>query len=158
MDTQENTVEIVRVGVEDIPQAVPLFDAYRQFYKQVPDMEGARLFLTARLQEQSSAIFLAYRCDKEGARYACGFMQLFPSFSSVSLAPMWILNDLFVAPEARLTGVGHALMDHARAFVLERGARRLTLKTAVDNQRAQSLYESVGWLRDEQFYSYNLSL
>lgn len=156
METAANTIEVVRATPDDLSLIVPLFEGYRQFYKQAPDPEGARRFLAAHFEENSSVIFLAFRIDEQGERHACGFTQLYLSFSSVALKKLWILNDLFVASEARRLGVGRALLERARAFAAETGARGLTLKTAVDNYTAQSLYEAAGWKRDEQFYSYNL--
>jgi GNAT superfamily N-acetyltransferase len=156
MTTPENSLEIVRATLDDLPLIVPLFEGYRQFYKQAPDPEGAWRFLAAHFEENSSVIFLAFRVDEQGERHACGFTQLYPSFSSTALKKLWILNDLFVAPEARRLGAGRALLEAARVFALETQARGLTLKTAVDNHTAQSLYEDAGWKRDEQFYSYNL--
>lgn len=156
METPAKSVEIVRANSADIPLIAPLFDAYRQFYKQAPDLEGAQRFLTARFEENSSVIFLAYIHNETGQRHACGFTQLYPSFSSVSMKPLWILNDLFVAPEARRSGAGRALLERARAFAAGTQARGLTLKTAVDNATAQALYEAAGWQRDKQFYSYDL--
>lgn len=156
MDTAENTIEIVRATLDDLSLLVPLFDGYRQFYKQAHDPEGARRFLAEHFENETSVIFLAFRASAGGGRRACGFTQLYPSFSSVSLKPLWILNDLFVASDARRLGVGRALLERAREFAASTGARGLTLKTAVDNYSAQSLYESAGWKRDEQFYSYNL--
>lgn len=156
METAANTIEVVRATPDDLPVIVPLFEGYRQFYKQAPDPEGARRFLAAHFEEKSSVIFLAFRIDEQDERLACGFTQLYPSFSSAALKRLWILNDLFVAPDARRLGIGRALLEAARVFAVETQARGLTLKTAVDNYTAQSLYEAAGWKRDEQFYSYNL--
>jgi GNAT superfamily N-acetyltransferase len=155
MDTH---IEIVRATIEDIPLVTPLFDAYRQFYKQATDLEGATRFLSARLQEQSSVIFLAFSIDENGTRQPCGFTQLYPSFSSTTMERLWILNDLFVAPEARRLGVGKALLERARDFGAETQSKELTLQTAVDNYTAQSVYEANGWQREVEFYSYNLYL
>ena len=155
MNTQ---IEIVRAAMEDILLVTPLFDAYRQFYKQATNIEGARRFLSARLQEKSSVIFLAFRIDDKGVRHACGFTQLYPSFSSATMETIWILNDLFVAPEARRLGIGKALLERAREFGVETQAKELTLQTAVDNYTAQALYGAAGWQRDEEFLTYNLYL
>ncbi len=156
MEMQKKTTEIIRATIDDLPLIVPLFEGYRQFYKQTPDPEGARRFLAEHFEANSSVIFLAFLTDEQGERQACGFTQLYLSFSSVALKKLWILNDLFVAPEVRHLGVGRALLKGAREFAAETQARGLTLKTAVDNYPAQALYETAGWKRDEQFYSYNL--
>lgn len=145
-------MRVMRAGLEHLDVLVPLFDGYRQFYQQPSNLEGAREFLSERLERGESVIFLALSDSAEGL----GFTQLYPSFSSVSMRRLWILNDLFVAPMARKLGVGQALMERARAFALESGAKGLTLQTAVDNLPAQSLYESLGWRRETEFYTYNL--
>jgi len=85
-----------------------------------------------------------------------GFVNLYPVFSSVNLTRQWILNDLFVAPEARKLGVGRALMERARNLAEATQANGLALETAIDNQAAQKLYEGLGWKRDEEFYRYFL--
>jgi GNAT superfamily N-acetyltransferase len=136
-----------------IDDVVRLFDAYRQFYEQVTDLNGARNFLTERLVKNESVIFLA---SEDG--HPVGFTQLYPSFSSVSMQRTWILNDLFIAPNARGHGVGVALMERAKQFALETDARELTLETAKTNVTAQNLYEKCGWKRDEAFYKYELSM
>ncbi len=156
MATQKNTIEIVRATIDDLELIVPLFDGYRQFYKQASDLEGARSFLKAHFEQDTSVIFLAFSTDEAGQRQASGFTQLYPSFSSTSLKRLWILNDLFVAPGARRTGTGTALLEHARQFALATGAKGLSLATAVDNYTAQSVYEAAGWVRDREFYAYHL--
>ena len=153
-----NTIEVVRATIDDLPQLVPLFDAYRQFYKAPSDLEGAQRFLQAHFEQQTSVIFLAFGTNEEGERQARGFTQLYPSFSSVSMKRLWILNDLFVAPEARRAGVGRALLERARQFAEETHAKGLSLQTATDNYTAQAVYETNGWQRETEFYAYNLYL
>ena len=134
-----------RATVADLDAVAPLFDAYRQFYGQRPDPAAARAFLGERLARDESVIFLAVAEDGE----ALGFTQLYPSFSSVSVRRLWVLNDLFVRPGGRRGGVGRRLLERAREFAIETGAKGLTLSTAVDNAAAQALYESCGWREDE---------
>ncbi len=90
-------VKTIGAGLVHLDVLTGLFDAYRQFYGQEPDLLGARRFLEARLRGGDSVVLLAF--DATGA--GVGFVQLYPSFSSVAMKPIWILNDLFVAPEAR---------------------------------------------------------
>jgi GNAT superfamily N-acetyltransferase len=89
---------------------------------------------------------------------ASGFTQLYPSFSSVSMARIFILNDLFVVPEAGRSGVARRLLDAAARHACEAGAIRLSLSTALTNTAAQALYASAGWQPDDVFSVYHLAL
>lgn len=150
----EHGVAVRQATILDLDLLVPLFDAYRQFYRKPSDMDLARQFLLERFQHNESIIFLAVRED--GA--AVGFTQLFPSFSSASAARIFILNDLFVLPEARRMRVGALLLSAAAHFGRAIGAVRLTLSTEVTNEAAQALYEAEGWKRQTDFYVYDFAL
>lgn len=140
--------------IHDLDALVPLFDGYRRFYGKPSDEAGARDFLTTRLRLNESMILLAR--DEHGA--ALGFTQLYPLFSSVRMVRSWLLNDLFVAAGARRQGVAKALLEAAATQARNLGAASLSLSTALDNAPAQALYESLGWQRDRQFCSYDLTL
>jgi GNAT superfamily N-acetyltransferase len=146
--------EVRPASIRDLDALVPLFDSYRQFYRQASDPARARAFLAERFAHLESVILLA--CDERGA--GLGFVQLYPLFSSVGTLRIYLLNDLYVAPAARRIGVASALLkaaaEHARAL----GAGRLWLQTALDNAPAQALYESLGWQRDGEFCDYGLKL
>lgn len=144
---------IVQAGLQHLDALVPLFDAYRVFYEQESDVEKAEAFLRERLTGLESIIFLAFQGDKPS-----GFTQLYPSFSSVSLARIWILNDLFVTPESRGKGTAAALLQRAATFAENAGALRLSLATQVENVTAQRLYERLGWQREDGFYHYSLTV
>jgi GNAT superfamily N-acetyltransferase len=146
-------LDIRQATVEDLDSLVPLFDAYRQFYRQPSDLEGSRRFLLARFENNQSVIFMAFH---EGS--AIGFVQLYPSFSSTAMARILVLNDLFVVPEARRHGAGAALLQKAAEYGSAVGALRLSLRTELTNTTAQSLYESLGWKRDSVFCGYELTL
>lgn len=141
-------ITIQQANVSDVPAIAPLFDAYRIFYQQESDIELANIFLTERLQKQQSIIFFAVEMHDE----VLGFIQLFPSFSSVSAKRLWILNDLFIATKARRRGIARQLMNHARQFAIETGAKGLFLETAHDNFHGQALYESLGYRKNSEFY------
>lgn len=147
-------VMVRQATIADLDLLVPLFDAYRRFYRQPGDLDLARRFLLDRIQHNQSIIFVALQ--QNGT--AIGFTQLFPSFSSASAGRIFILNDLFVAPQARRHGVGAALLDAAASFGRAAGALRLTLSTEISNETAQALYEANGWRRQTDFYVYNLPL
>lgn len=137
----------------DISDLALLFDAYRQFYGQPSDVAGAAVFLSQRLAHRQSTIFVA-----QAAERLIGFTQLYPSFSSTRMAPIFILNDMFVTPDARQQGAASALLRAAADLARAQGALRLTLSTAHDNLAAQALYERQGWTRDTAFRTYNLAL
>ena len=140
--------------ITDLDALAPLFDGYRQFYRQPPDLPRARAFLDERIERGESLILLAR--DDDGA--GLGFTQLYPLFSSVRAVRTWLLNDLFVAPSARRRGVAGALLRTAAEQARERGAASLSLSTALDNAAAQALYESLGWRRESGFCEYSLGL
>lgn len=143
---------------DDVTAAAQLFDQYRQFYEQTSDVAAARMFLAMRLAAGQSVIFLAEDGAAGAARRAVGFMQLYPLYSSIQLSPVWLLNDLYTLPAARGRGVGAALLDAAAHFGREHGAGYLFLETAINNSKAQRLYEKKGWRRDVEFFTYALPL
>jgi ribosomal protein S18 acetylase RimI-like enzyme len=140
--------------LDDLDRVATLFDAYRQFYRQPADLARARNFIQERLQRQESVLLVA----ESAPGGVVGFCQLYPLFCSVRAVRMYVLYDLFVTPEARGTGAGRALMLAAEAHAASSGASRLELSTAKTNTVAQSLYESLGWVRDEAFFVYSKNL
>ncbi len=142
--------KIRRGTMLDLPRIAELFDAYRQFYGQARDPDGARAFLRERLQAGDSVVLIAER-----DRRFLGFAQLYPSFSSTSMKRLWILNDLFVAPAHRRGGVGRALLAAAEDFARATVAKGLVLATQKTNATAKALYEASGWKQDEVFDHYH---
>lgn len=133
---------------EDIGQLAELFEAYRKFYKQTANPKGARHFLLKRLRQNQSVVFCAFKGGK-----MLGFVQLYSTFSSLTMNASWILNDIFVVPEARGRRIATDLLEKAKQFVRKEGAKGLALETASDNP-AQKLYERLGWKKDEEFFHY----
>ncbi len=138
----------------DADAIAPLFDQYRQFYGKPPEPERAHKFIRERLQRAESVILVAADAGK-----LLGFVQLFPSFTSLETERLWVLNDLYVSPEGRGRGIGRMLMNAAREHAVKTGAKRLTLETMDDNRVAWSLYESLGYKRNNpatRFYTLEL--
>ena len=146
---------VLRATLEHLDLVQPLFCDYRQFYRLPRQEDAARAFLAARLKRQDSAILVAL--DGSGGE-AAGFVQLYPVFSSLQMAPAWILNDLFVRPASRRHRVAHELLDAANQLARHTSASQLELATGSDNTAAQKLYESRGWKRDTAFLHYSLEL
>ena len=144
-------MKVRKAQTEDLPALSELFDGYRQFYQQPADLAGAQAFLQQRFAQQESVVFVAE--DDAGL---LGFTQLFPSFSSVSMQRLWILNDLFVAAHARQRGVAKALMNQARDWAESTGSKGIILETDWDNTQAQALYQQLGYEQQNSTYHYFL--
>ena len=146
-----NSITTRLADLADLDTVAMLFDAYRQFYEQTPDLARARAFISERMARHESFILLA----EDTAGMAVGFCQLYPTFCSVEAAPILTLYDLYVTPEARRGGVGSTLLLAAEAHARQGGFRRMDLTTARTNLAAQSVYASLGWVRDDVFLAYN---
>lgn len=147
-------LEIARATIDDLEALLPLVTAYRVFYKRDPDAQRERAFVERNLSDGRSTIFLA----RETEHVTVGFVQLFQTYSTVCLGPQVILEDLFVAPEARGGGAATKLLERAEAYAREIGAVGMFLETATDNETAQRVYERAGWTRENRFYKYNAKL
>lgn len=146
-------IQVRQAVLSDIEAVVPLFDEYRQFYGRDSDSEAARAFLFSRFNHGESVIFIASYEEEP-----VGFTQLYPSYSSLSLARAFILNDLYVKPSSRRLNAGKQLLASAVDYAKALGAVWLTLSTAVTNKSAQALYEKNGWQREDEFLVYYLTV
>lgn len=146
------SMNIHKATMKDLEGIATLFNNYRMFYKQESNIEGAKDFVQERIEQNESVIFVAV----QNGEYV-GFTQLYPSFSSVSMNRLWILNDLFVQESNRGTGVGKSLLEAAKQFASENGAKGLKLETEANNISAQRLYAENGYIRDSQYFHYELT-
>ena len=133
---------ITRAKLKDLNDLASLFDAYRVFYKQNSNIEAAKRFLKQRMIKNDSIIYIAYDNDE-----AVGFTQLYPLFSSVSMKPMYMLNDLFVSSTHRGQGIGEALIERAKQLCQTENNKGLAIQTAFNNP-PQHLYERLGFKKD----------
>jgi ribosomal protein S18 acetylase RimI-like enzyme len=146
---------IRQATLSDLELVVPLFVKYLKFYGKTPEVAQARDFIQNRFKANDSYIFLA--TDKE-TELGVGFVQLYPSLSSLSMQRILILNDLYVSESHRRQGLARTLMKTAESFARENNAVSLSLSTALNNSGAQRLYESEGYTRDTTFCEYSKSL
>jgi len=148
-----SNITVRQASLADLDDLAALFDEYRQFYGRESDLKAARTFLQARFNHGESTLFIAHDLASP-----VGFAQLYPSFSSVSMARTFIVNDLYVRPKLRRKGVASSLLSAAESYGNALGAVRLTLSTAVTNEQAQALYLAAGWKRDEQFHVFHRAI
>ena len=148
-------LEIVQATIQNTEEAAALFNEYRVFYSQESDIEGARQFMFERISNMESVIFLVV---DHAEQRAVGFTQLYPSFSSVSMKRVWILNDLYILEPYRGQGAARLLLEAAKQFAILKKSKGIELSTAMDNYVAQGLYERSGYKRDVEYHHYFLSL
>lgn len=146
-------METYQATIEDLEGISNLFNQYRVFYQQTADIDGAKAYIKKRLENKDAVIFVV----KDKQKYV-GFTQLYPTFSSIAMRRAWILNDLYVVKEARKQGIGELLLQSAKDFAIETNTNSISLSTAPDNYSAQRLYEKSGYIKDTEFYHYELSL
>ena len=142
-------MHIRQATIDDVDILVPLFEGYRVFYRQAPDNNKARLFLTERLKKNESVIYIAFA--KANSKKAIGFTQLYPIFSSVSMERMHILNDLFIDTEYRSQGIGQALINTVKDRCRNEHQKGIVIQTEVTNP-AQHLYERLGFIKDPDLH------
>jgi ribosomal protein S18 acetylase RimI-like enzyme len=145
-----NAPQVRQAVHADLPALATLFDAYRVFQGRRSDPAAAQAFLHARFDHGESVCFLAFDDIT-----ALGFVQLYPSWSSVSMARVFVLNDLYVAAAGRRRGVASALLAAVEHHAWTCGAARLSLNVARDNTDAQALYRARGWQPDAQFHMFH---
>jgi GNAT superfamily N-acetyltransferase len=138
-------VTIGRVTEADLGELLPLMRAYCDFYAVAPSDE-ALLGLSRALiadPEREGVQLLA----RDGG--SVGFATIFWSWATTSAERIGVMNDLFVAPEARGKGVAEALIEACRAECAGHGAGKLTWQTAPDNATAMKLYDRIGAVREQ---------
>jgi len=151
-------IEIIKINNTQAHLVYELFNQYRIFYKQQPDVESAKKFIDARVNNNESVIFVALDDNKSKP---VGFTQLYPNYSSVRAIKNWTLNDLYVDKDYRKHGIGEKLIKTAMEFAKSDNAKFVELSTAVDNYTAQSVYEKIGFKKQEPdtaFYTYRIDL
>lgn len=146
-------MEIYQATMADLERVAQLFDAYRVFYRRASNLQAARVFMKERLEKEDSIIYIA----KKNEEYI-GFVQLYPTYSSVMMKRVWILNDLYTKKEARGQGVGSRLLAEAKNLALKTEAGMIQLRTEVNNTVAKRLYKRHGYKKDTVFDHYELRL
>jgi GNAT superfamily N-acetyltransferase len=144
-------MKIIQADFNELDDLVALFDEYRVWYGAESHIQGARKFLAERFLHNESVVFMAYSDENE----PLGFTQLYPKFSSVRMARLWILNDLFVTENARGLGVSIALINKAKDLVMKTGAAGLNLETQKTNVVGNHLYPRTDFVLEEEFVFYN---
>jgi GNAT superfamily N-acetyltransferase len=140
-------VHIAVVAEPDLADLLPLMRAYCEFYRVAPG-DDALLGLARALVTDPEHEGFQLIARHEGGR-AVGFATVYWSWSTLAAARTAIMNDLFVHPDARGTGLAEDLVEECRVRSARGGAVSMGWQTAKDNARAQRLYERIGASRSE---------
>ena len=146
-------IKIIKAKKENYKEVGFLFDLYRQFYKYKSEIKKSTQYIKERIFKKESTIFLCY-CDKEPV----GFVQLYKTFDSLNINKKLVLYDLYVMREFRKKGIGKILMNKSKDFALKNKINLIELSTAINNKKAQSLYESLDYAQDKEYYNYYLDV
>jgi len=146
-------IEIIRAEKKHIRDVSILFDLYRQFYKYEEDIKNSEYYIRSRITNNESVIFIATNNAK-----IYGFVQLYENFDSLNLNKKLILYDLYILSKYRNLGIGRKLMNKSKDFAINNNFQRIELSTATDNSNAQKLYESLDYIRDKEYYNYDLEI
>ena len=145
---------IIEAKSKHIEQVGELFDLYRQFYKYESNLIESTNYIKDRIKNNESIIFIAIN----DANKAIGFVQLYETFGSLDLGKIIILYDLYVKKNHRKNNIGKQLMIKSHEYAKKIKAKRIQLSTAIDNFIGQSLYESLGYVKDIDFYTYDFEI
>lgn len=141
---------IRKAELNDITELAHLFDLYRVFYGMSSDNHAAAAFLTHRIVNSESVVYVA---EMDEGKIA-GFVQLYPLFSSISMSKLWLLNDLYVMDEYRGKGISKKLIDRSKELARITHASGLMLETGKSNNIGNNLYPTTGFElnTDNNFY------
>ena len=146
-------IKIIKANTKHINDLAILFDLYRQFYKYKKNLKNSKNYIHKRILNNESTIFISLYNKK-----IVGFVQLYETFDSLNLNKKLILYDLYVLTEYRRLGIAKKLMKKSKNFSIKNKYGKIELSTAIDNFNAQKLYESLDYVRDKEYYNYELEI
>jgi len=148
------SIKFIKATSKHIKDVGYLFNLYRQFYKYKSNLKASTNYIKQRILKKESTIFICYSNKLEVA----GFVQLYETFDSLNINKKLILYDLYVHKKYRKIGIGRNLMLKAKDYAVKKGINIVELSTAINNKKAQSLYESLDYERDREYYNYYLEI
>ena len=147
---------ISTVGEGDLAELLPLMRGYCDFYSVSPSDAGLLGMSRTLIADPEHEGFQLIA--RNGAGRAIGFATVFWTWATSSASRIGVMNDLYVAPDARGSGTADALIADCATRARDHGATSLDWQTANTNLRAQKVYDRVGGERDDRWLSYSLEL
>lgn len=144
-----NKLIIRQATIQDLTKIVPIFDCYREYFQQQRHPTKVESFLFEKFEHLESVIYIAEKYSE-----VIGFAQLYPTFSSLTLERVWLLNDFFISEEYRNSGVGKQLFEKVKEFTWLTNSKGIELSVEHINQKAWEFWERQGFKVDEEFRYY----
>lgn len=150
-----STEHIITVVAEaDLEELLPLLRGYCEFYAVDPTDEALLAVSRALIADPEREGVQLIARDPEGN--AVGFATVYWTWQTLNAARLGVMNDLFIAPEGRGTGLAERLIAACRERAADHGAAELAWQTANDNHRAQKVYDRIGGSRSDRWLDYSL--
>ena len=140
-------MRVDRVSEQDLAKLLPLVRAYCDFYEATPSDDDLMALSRALMADPEREGLQLIARDDDGN--PVGFATIYWSWATTVARRIGVMNDLFVATEARGSGAAEALIEGCREECRRRGAGRLTWQTAPDNERAQRVYDRIGATKEQ---------
>lgn len=145
-------MQIEQLSEKYIDQLIDVVEEYRKFCGFSASYEQTKKFFQYLFTNEKSVTFIAISDNDE----VMGFVNLYPSYSTLALSKIWILNDLAVSSRFRRMGLAQKLIKRVITFAEETGAVRVELKTQITNRGAQKFYSEIGFKVDKDNIYYQV--
>lgn len=143
-------MEIRIAKIQDLSIIASQFDSYRQEYEKPSDLNACYTFLEDRFVNNEFVMIIAVKENN-----CIGFIQIYPTFSSISLKKLWVLTDLYVTPSHRKMGIAKQLIHKSKELAQDPDSVGIVIESRISSQSAQRLYDAVGFKKDgEHLYYY----
>jgi GNAT superfamily N-acetyltransferase len=134
-------VQVRPLGDKDFFPWLDLFSGYSEFYEsELTDEKALRVW--SWIIDKNHPLEGAVALDDDGNLIGFAHYREFPRTLTANRG--LFLDDLFVAPDARHTGAGRALVEYTKDYARQHRLTQIALITAADNKTAQKLYDEVG--------------
>ena len=136
---REDAAEAARLWMQSAEEHT----AHDRVYATAPGAEKTmRRFLSDLASSGHSFLFVAVAGGRIVGFISGELREGSPTF----LPKTWAsVDDVFVEPDHRNLGMGHALLESVAAWARERGATGISLQVAAANARARKFYEDLGF-------------
>jgi GNAT superfamily N-acetyltransferase len=147
------TPQIRAARPEDVGLLLELLGELAEYERLADEVRATEeLMSRALFGERPAAEALIAELDGRPAGYAL----FYPTFSTfLAIQGVW-LEDLFVRPSCRRSGVGKALLAAVAALTRERGGERLEWAALDWNELALDFYEGLGARRMDEWITHRL--